>query len=153
MAYVWRLQYAVPGLQDKRWALIFIHNFHPAFVAVDHLKFDVVMVHVVGNRAAVLDTDVRGDVTAAETTRNQVAILHTRASPAPIVICRTAIMLEADTKTVSRKLGNARRVRREDQVHPESEFFGIEVECCCQVDTGQHDFFVRTWVDRYDSTA
>ena len=35
-----------------------LHDFDPALVAVNHLKFDVMMVYVVGNRAALLDTDM-----------------------------------------------------------------------------------------------
>src|SRR4029077_16477919 len=49
----------------------------------DQLKLDLMKVHVVGNRPAIDDADMRGDVATALAIRNQIAIQHARAPGAP----------------------------------------------------------------------
>jgi hypothetical protein len=70
VAYVGWLQNAISGLQDKWRTLVFVNDSYPASVAVNHLKFDIMVVHIVWHPPAVRDADVRRDKSAALAIRN-----------------------------------------------------------------------------------
>jgi hypothetical protein len=78
-----RLQNTIAGLHYDRLTLVFINNAHPAFVTIDHLKFNVMVMHVVRHRAAVLNAYMRCDVFSAKSVRYQVPVLHARTSCTP----------------------------------------------------------------------
>ena len=48
-----RLQHTVAGVHYKRLTLIFVNNSHPATLAINHLKFNAVIVHIIGHWPAV----------------------------------------------------------------------------------------------------
>ena len=142
MAYVRWLQHAISCLQDDRGSLIFVHHFHPAFVAIDHLKFDVVMMDVVRNRTSLRDADMRSDHATAETIRYQIAVLHARAPRDPLIgpyKVAVVALLEATLNTVAGQFGDARRVGRKDHVDPKAKIVSIEVDCSLQVTAWQQD--------------
>src|SRR4029079_4123245 len=84
----------VAGLEHERWALVLVDDTDPASVAVDHLEADVVEVHIVGDRTAAGDLDMRGDESAALAKREQVAVAHARAPFAPAGIVDAPAELE-----------------------------------------------------------
>jgi hypothetical protein len=53
-----RLQNTISGFQDERRPLVFVNYFYPASIAVDHLKIDIMVVHVVRHRPTVRYSDV-----------------------------------------------------------------------------------------------
>ena len=81
-----RLEHAVAGVHDERLALVLVDHLHPPAHAVDHLEADPVEVHVVGDRSAVGDADVRRDEPSTLATRVEVAVLHPRAPDVPLVV-------------------------------------------------------------------
>src|ERR1700690_2204293 len=86
MANARRLQHAVAFAHDERRSLILIDNAHPAAPAIDHLKTDAVIMHVIVHRTAVGDADLRGDDAPAEAAGNEIAILHARAACDPRIV-------------------------------------------------------------------
>jgi hypothetical protein len=131
VANVGRLQDAVPGFHDKRWTLVFVHDFDPAAVAVNHLKTDVMMMDIVRYRSALWNADVRRDQVAAKATGNQVTVLHTGTPRSPLavrLVRRFLVALKAYANAVARQFGNARRVRRKNHIYLKSEFFGVAAQ-------------------------
>jgi uncharacterized membrane protein YfcA len=61
-----RLQHHVAGRHDERLALILVDDPDPALADADQLDGDAVEMDPVGDRSAVGDEDVRGDVAAAD---------------------------------------------------------------------------------------
>ena len=80
MADAGRLQDHVARRHDERLALILVDDPDPALADADQLEGDAVIMDPVGDRPALGDRDVRGDVAAAEPARDQVAIMHARAA-------------------------------------------------------------------------
>jgi len=131
MTYVGRLQDAVPGFHNKRRALVFVHDFDPASVAVNHLKRDVMMMHVVRYRSTLWNANVRCNQAAAKSTGNQITVLHTGTPHPPLavrVVPQFLVALKADVNTVARQFDDARRVRWKYHIDLKSEFFGIEAQ-------------------------
>ena len=71
-----RLQHQVAGVHHERLALVLVDDAHPAAPDGDELQRDAVEMHPVGDRPALGDRDVRGDVAPAEPARDQVAVEH-----------------------------------------------------------------------------
>jgi hypothetical protein len=148
MAYVGRLQYTISGLQHERRALIFVNHSYPAAVAVDHLKIDIMMVHVVGHRPTVRNPDVRRDESATPAIGDKVTVLHAGPAGAPFAVTgclKLLVLLETDANTVTRQLGNAGRVSRVDQIQSKSGFSRVKIKGRLEVAAGQDD--------NYDFTA
>ncbi len=92
MAYVRWLQYAVACLHNERFALIFVDDFHPTAIAVDHLKLHVVMVNVVRHRTAFRYSNMRRNETAIQSAWDQIAVEHARTTCNP-PICQGDIIV------------------------------------------------------------
>ena len=104
VAYMRWLQYTIPCLQDKRGTLLFVNHSYPASVAVDHLKLDIMVVHIVRHRPTVRYSDVRGNESATAATRDQVTVLHAGPPGLPVTIIgwlQDLVLLEAEANTVS----------------------------------------------------
>ena len=72
-----------PASRRNGEPLVRVDEVEPSPAAVDELKGDGVVVHHVGHRPAIRDTDVRGDHRSAEAPRNQVPVLHAGAADDP----------------------------------------------------------------------
>ncbi len=84
------LQDAISGAHDEVRSLVLVDHPHPAGAAIDHLEADLVVVHVIGHRAALGDHDMRGDEAPAEAAGDQVAIAHAGAAGSPVGIAPRA---------------------------------------------------------------
>ena len=121
MTYLRRLQHAVTGPHDEGLTLIFVHQAHPAAVAVDHLETDVVEVHVVGHRAGVGNHDVRPDEASALPVGDQIAVAHAGAADGPTCIVCSALQNKRllDRGQYERRVGveefHDRSVRRNER--------------------------------------
>ena len=73
-----RLNETVARRQPDRAALIFVNHIHPALVAINQLKPDLVKMHHIGHRTPVRNTDMRGNDRPAKPRGDQVAVLHPR---------------------------------------------------------------------------
>ena len=83
VANMWRLQHAISGFHDEWGALVFVNQPDPAFVAINHLEENVVMVNVIRHRAAIGYAYVRCDITATQSSRNKIAVLHAGSTRTP----------------------------------------------------------------------
>jgi hypothetical protein len=52
MANFRRLHHTIPRLEPKRFSLILVNHSYPSFQAVDRLKVELVIMHIVRNNAA-----------------------------------------------------------------------------------------------------
>ena len=76
MSNMRRLQEAVAVFHQHRRTLIFVDDLYPAIHAEDHLERNIMVMHVIRDRAALRDTDVRGYKLATKSARYQVTIFH-----------------------------------------------------------------------------
>src|SRR5436190_2426222 len=136
MADLGRLKHEIAGLHDERLPLVLIDDAHPPSSHDDQLQRDAVVMHPVGDRAAVRDRNVRGDVTTAETAGHEIAIDHSRA-PLPAITSgvrqdeagperrnfgqqgRSGPRRHAQDFVAAAQEGGSRIVRREDRIEPE----------------------------------
>ena len=77
------LKYTVPGFKDEFTALILIHQFCPAPTAEDQLKSNLVVMDIIGHRAAAGNMDMRGNKPATLSVWNQVSVAHSRTTHTP----------------------------------------------------------------------
>jgi len=104
VAYMGWLQNAISGLKDERGTLIFVNYAYPAAVAVDHLEFDIMVVHVIRHRPTVRDANVRRNESATPAIRNQIAVLHAGPPGLPFAVLESLhilVLLKPDTNTVT----------------------------------------------------
>ena len=83
MADLGRLKDAISGLEPKRFALVLVNDLYPAPFAIDHLKIDLVIMHVIGNFAVERKAYVRNDNARFEAVRSEIAIKHSDATRDP----------------------------------------------------------------------
>jgi hypothetical protein len=129
-----RLQHAVAGLKNERFALILVDDFHPSGLTKDHLEPDLVIVNVVGNGTAFRNGDMRRDDATSDTIGNQIAIFHTRTTHVEFGNCDFGFGIFADVKRLvaSREQSFTRSVGWRDHVEAiplldEQGDFGIEI--------------------------
>ena len=82
-----RLQHAVTGVHEEGFALAFIDHPDPALAAKNHLKPDLVEMHIVRHQPALQDADVRCNEGAAMALGQQVAVAQTGAPNTPGGLC------------------------------------------------------------------